>query len=251
LNECSQRKSGEHPLSRALLELVDNELGETSTHVEVRNLSFQQPGVAESFGIASPECNILCDSHNSRLANYDAEIINAFTAFERLHYAAAGRQVVVQSAYVINADNLERFLLKALCGGLYAGLFPVPEVARIKKVEPPLGWLRILYQRETFPPGFGLYFAQASKDITADKTIIQWAPLLLGTEEYLTIHGLRFWLFGFEFTLLAPGPEPKAIESMREQMYRPASLTVQGASVRIQFAWRDGPKNRGIVFRRV
>ena len=173
----------------------------------------------------------------------------AFDAFEKLHYAAAGCDVEAKPVYTLDGDRFERFLLKALCGGLYAGLFPVEEVSRMKGVEPPLGWLETLYREESFPPGHGLYWARSG--FTADNVIVKWSPLLLATEDYVSIHGLRFWLFGFEFTLLAPGPEPRAVDALDGQACRPAALTVEGSGVCIRFAWKDGPGSEGIVLGRI
>jgi hypothetical protein len=251
LGGCCIEMSGEHPLSRALLERVDQELGELSTHVEIRNLAFQERGVAEHLGIGKLESKILCAHHNSGLSLYDAEVVKAFDAFEKLHYAAADRDVVTQPVYTIDGDRLERFLLKALCGCLYAGLFPVEECDRMKDVEPPLGWLETLYRGEPFPPGHGLYWKPpaSGEPITADRTIVKCSPLLLVTEDYVSIHGLRFWLFGFEFTLLAPGPEERAVEALGRQAYRPAGLTIDGTRTRVSFAWKDGAGSREIEAR--
>jgi hypothetical protein len=244
LKGCSTQMSGEHPLSRAILERIDQELGELSRAVEVRNLAFQTPGEPKRFGVNKLESNILCTHHNSGLSQFDAEIVAAFNAFERLHYAAAGRAVQVEPIYTLDGDRLERFFLKALCGGLYAGLFPVEETSRMKGIEPPLGWLETIYAREAFREGHGLYMAPCA--FHTERAIVKWSPLLLGTEDYISIHGLRFWLFGFEFALLAPGPEPRAVESLKDQMYRPNGVTIDGSGTRIAFAWDDGPGSREI-----
>jgi hypothetical protein len=244
LKGCCIQMSGEHPLSKAILERIDKELGEKSVAVDVRNMAFQPPATVESLGIRGMESKILCQQHNCRLGDYDSEGLKAFEAFERLHYAAAGRQVQVEPVYTLDGDRLERFFLKALCGGLYAGLFPVEETARMKGIEPPLGWLETIYGDEAFPEGYGLYMVPCA--FHTDRVIVKWAPLLLATEGYVSIHGMRFWLFGFEFTLLAPGPEPRAVESLTDQSYRPNGVTIDGSGTRIAFAWDDGPGSREI-----
>ena len=172
------------------MERADQELGELSDEVEARNLAFQPRGEPKRFGINKLESNILCSHHNSGLSLFDAEIVAAFHAFERLHYAAAGRQVQVEPVYTLDGDRLERFFLKALCGGLYAGLFPVEETARMKGIQPPLGWLETIYGDEAFPEGHGLYMVPCA--FHTDRVIVKWAPLLLATDGYISIHGLRF-----------------------------------------------------------
>lgn len=253
LGGCCRQMSGEHPVSRALLKRVDQELGDLSNEVEVRNLAFQPRDVPQRFGVGSLESKILCTHHNNGLSSYDSEVLRAFDAFEKMHYAAAGRPVVVQSLYTVDGDRFERFLLKALCGGVYSRIFPVEEIARFKDVEPPFDWLEILYRQKLFPDGHGLYCAMPGpgKALTADRTIIKWAPLMLEGEELISVHGLRFWLFGFEFTLLARGPEPKAVDALRRQAYRPNGFTVMGPGVRIRFVWKTGPGSTGIVVGRI
>jgi hypothetical protein len=79
-------------------------------------------------------------------------------------------------------------------------------------VEPPLGWLETIYGDEPFPKRHGLHFAPCA--FTADNVIVKGGPLLLGNDDYLSIHGLRFWLFGFEFTLALPHRPPAEDLSM-------------------------------------
>jgi hypothetical protein len=247
---CCIQMSGEHPLSRAILERVDKELGEKSNMVDVRNMSFQPPATVENLGIRGLESKILCHHHNSRLGNYDAEGLKAFEAFERLHYAAAGR-LKPEPVYIVNGDRFERFLLKALCGALYGDLFPVEEVHRFKGAELPTDWLGRLYGQRPFPAGHGLYCAKPGPGevFTADRSIIKWGPLLLTTGEFVSVHGLRFWLFGFPLTLLAPGPEPRAVEALAKQAYRPEAITIDGAGTRVEFNWDFGPGSGEIRLR--
>ena len=78
LKGCSTQMSGEHPVSRALLERVDQELGERSREVEIRNLAFQPPGVAQRFGIANLESKILC---SPQAACSPTRIVASFDGF--------------------------------------------------------------------------------------------------------------------------------------------------------------------------
>ena len=248
LGGCCRQMSGEHPLSRALLERIDQELGELSKAVEIRNLAFQPRNVSQRIGIGSLESKILCVHHNNALSEYDQQALATFVAFEKLHYAAAGHPVVIQSLYTVNADRLGRFFLKAFCGCLYAGLFPDEEASHLKDVEPSLDWLESLYHGQPLPDGHGLYFKSSPEVITADRTIVGCRPLVMKTDERgISVHGFRFWLFGFEFTMLAPGPEPRAIDALRDQAYRPNGLTVLGSGMRIRFVWETGPRSGGIT----
>jgi hypothetical protein len=244
MKDCCVQMSGEHPLPRSVLRRVDQELGIESPTVDIRNMAFQPTKTVQKRGIGGLESKIVCKHHNTGLAGYDAEALTGFDGFERMHYAAAG-QLVPEPAYSIDGDRFERFLLKALCGGLYSGIFPVEEVRWAKDIQPPLEWLEILYRGKAFPAGFGLYFT--SPEVAPDATIIKWSPLMLQTPGMITVHGLRFWLFGMYVTLLAPGPEPRAIDALDGQRYRPEGITVAGSRTRIDFRWKSGPQCPGIV----
>ena len=65
LGGCSREMSGEHYVSKGVLELVYARAGKASTSVLVTGLSFQKPGAIQFFGIGRLVGNILCEAHNS------------------------------------------------------------------------------------------------------------------------------------------------------------------------------------------
>ena len=66
---------------------------------------------------------------------------------------------------------------------------------------------------------------------------MQLLPLILDTGEQPHIHGLRLHLFGFRFTLLATGYQPRANDAMARQSYRPNGCVMDGSGTRVNFAW--------------
>ena len=88
LKGCCAQMSGEHPLSRAILERIDQELGVKSSAVDVRNMAFQSRNTVKTFGIGSLESRILCTHHNISLSPYDSE---AAGGIRRIREAALRR----------------------------------------------------------------------------------------------------------------------------------------------------------------
>ena len=252
LKGCSPKMSGEHPVSKAILKRVHHEFTESDL-VEVKNMAFQLRGASEMFSVGVLESKILCSHHNDRLSPFDDEALLAFNAFEIMHYAGAGIAPAAEAAYNVDGDKFERWMLKVVCGGLYGGTMRADDGTELKDVEPPLDWLQTLYEGKAFPDGFGLYCDPPKGEdvITVDRSIVKWSPLILHTEEQTVVHGLRLWLFGFRFTLLATGPQQRAVEAMAGQSYRPNGCVLDGSGTHVNFAWADGPGSAEISVRLV
>ncbi len=136
LGGCSYKVSGEHYISKSILELVEHSSARKSKVVRTFGLAFQKPGEDKHFGVASLVGNILCETHNSRLSPYDVAGRDMFLALEALN-DAAGKTAVPQRRIRVDGDGLERWMLKSMIGGLYCGAFRVAEKETMKGVCPP------------------------------------------------------------------------------------------------------------------
>jgi hypothetical protein len=74
-------------------------------------------------------------------------------------------------------------------------------------------------------------------------------PLIFNTEDQLDIHGLQLHLFGFRFTLLATGGQPKALRAMAGKSYRPNGCVLDGSGTRVNFAWDGAPRSGEVGMR--
>jgi len=242
--------SGEHFLSKAILKRVNEEFTE-SPGVQVRNMGFQPPDTAQSFGVGSLESRILCAHHNNRLSPLDSEALKAFEAFEAMHYAAAEGKAAAESVYTVDGDLFERWMLKAVCGGLFSGNMRADGGLELKGVEPPLDWLETMYEGKRFPDNFGLYAAapQGGETFTIDRAIFRCSPLVLQNELGTVVHGAKLHLFGFRFVLLATGPQPRAVEAMAGHSHRPNGCVLDGSGTRVSFAWDSGPGSGEVAMR--
>jgi hypothetical protein len=102
--------------------------------------------------LASP---ILCTAHNTALSELDSFAGEFAAAFARIH-AALHNGSTVSTAVIFNGNNLERWLLKTLCGLLASGSgrtaagVPIPADVRDE-------WVAIQYGLADFIGVSGLY----------------------------------------------------------------------------------------------
>jgi len=239
--------SGEHFISKSVLELVHGRAGEISKSVLVTGLSFQKPGAMESLGIASLVGNILCASHNSLLSPFDGAGRAMFSAMDGMNDGAADPALPERVSYV-DGDRLERWVLKSLCGSLYSGAFPVTPTETRKGICPPPEWLRILFNEVEFPANQGLYYMprKPSEQVTADQFVLRFEPLAWrDTDE---VGGIRVWFFGFEFALLMGNLMPGVPTMFDGALYRPAGLQAVGSRTRVRLEWKGGARSDKVVF---
>jgi len=247
LGGCSQKMSGEHYISKSILELIENRAGKKSKSVRVTGLSFQQLGMFQQLGISSLVGNILCKTHNSLLSPLDGAGKAVFTAIDGMNDGAAD-QSLPERVLGVDGDGLERWVLKSMCGGLYSGAFKVSRTKTMKGVCPPPEWLDILFNGAELPPAKGLYFMPKTpgETITADQYVLKLDPL--GSCDTDEIRGLRVWFFGFEFSLLMGNLMPGVRTMFDDAIYRPAGLRAVGSGTSLRLDWKDGAINDEVVF---
>ncbi len=196
LNDCSDDISKEHYVSRNILESFA-----PSGRFDVVN----PPWALGKTVPVSPGtffARVLCRRHNNALIDLDTTGGNFFRAV----MAGTDTKTAPQA---FNGINLERWLLKLLCG-LSAGKpadGPLPSAG--PWVAPDL-WARILFGELTFPPACGLYF-----DGTLGRQL-NYAHQI-GMERFDIngeLAGLRVSLLGFALVLLMKAATPGALASI-------------------------------------
>jgi hypothetical protein len=239
--------SGEHYVSKSVLELVYGGAGEISKSVLVTGLAFQKPGAMQQIGVASLVGNILCATHNSLLSPLDGAGRAMFSAMGAMN-AAAGNQASPENGLHVDGDGLERWLLKSFFGGLYSGAFRVSLTETMRAICPPPEWLQILFNGAEFPDGQGLYYMprKAGETVTADHYVLRLEPL--GSRDTEEIGGIRVWFLGFEFALLMGNLMPGVPTMFDGALYRPAGLRVVGSGIRVRVDWKDGARSDEVVF---
>ncbi|MGA2033856.1 MAG: hypothetical protein ABSG68_16540 [Thermoguttaceae bacterium] len=238
LGGCSRQISKEHYVSDAILRQVS--LGEPS--VLVRNLHFQEPSTQERKGISSLVAKVLCSKHNSHLSPFDVAGFSLVSGMDEINRTVG--QVEDEETFVVNGDDLERWMLKTLCGGLFSGNIPLPD-GTLKGICPPKHWLDILFCNGRFPAEQGLYVRAGTPGVVfaTDPSILKMEVL----HEQNFVVGFRVLVFNFQFILVLASLPPQPPAMLEHAQYRPQGIVVQGSNTRIQIAWQDGTAGDELV----
>jgi hypothetical protein len=145
LSDCSSKLSREHFVSESLLDELNRD-----EDLRVSGLRWQEASQEKVLSPNALASGILCDRHNSALSPVDAIAVNLLGAFNEKDAAGSGRQLL----HLFSGHDLERWLLKILCGLVYSRNLSIGEGT---EVSIPNQWLQILFGIADFQDGQGLY----------------------------------------------------------------------------------------------
>ena len=232
LNDCSRKITGEHTLSHSVL----RELSPTGI-VEVNGLPGRPHEEFVSVQAKGLISNVLCDRHNSALSNLDTVGHRFFKSLRAINAALRDKAKKPRNRpYLFNGHDVERYILKALCGDGFAGKM-TDHGGRIRGWRPSAQWVRILYGLEAFPEGWGLYLAATpGVEFDLDEDTLGIRPITNDREE---LCGATFKALGLEFDLLmtVPNLAQPPYNNRDTSRYRP---------VEVDFS--DGRATQGIIF---
>jgi hypothetical protein len=231
--DCSDKISGEHYVSRSILEAMGED-------VEVFGLPWQQRGAASKYGINSLVSNILCVRHNSAMSPLDALACQAFKTVKALSDDLS-RQSDTSAVtwHLASGEALELWCLKTLCG-LYFSTVAAKDGNSLK----PSYSLDVCAFEEAIrlrrlPPNCGLYGRLVTGQF---KTQISWAPL---TVEHATrVIGLRLRMCAAEFEVFLE-PFNVNFDVVRTQaVFRPWNLIFSDGKRMhvVVLSWPDKPQ---------
>lgn len=144
LNDCGLKISREHALSKNILDKLH---AEDCLHVAGQH--WQDDGCHEPTSPKALASRVLCDRHNSALSPLDTEGGRIFDAFKDWD-APAGS---LNSLYIFNGHDIERWLLKVLCGMAATG----PLFDRETDQTIANSWVETLFGVNEFGSEVGLY----------------------------------------------------------------------------------------------
>jgi hypothetical protein len=242
LGDCDGKISREHYISRSVLELIGD-----GKSVTVSNLPFLEKDIPTDLGIKSLTAKVLCKHHNSILTDLDVAGVSMFRAMAAFT-GATGEPAAPAETIRIDGDAFERWLLKLFCGSVFSGNIRFPDFGDRKGKSIPSDVTRVLYGKDNFRPYKGVYLHGASpvKPILTDGIVLKTSALHYSGVEVLV--GVRVWLFGFQFDLVAFGVSFGMPAALKETSYRPAAILSPASNVRIEFTWADGPRSEDVVF---
>jgi hypothetical protein len=231
LADCSARLSREHFVSECLLDELnrDNDL-------RVSGLRWQEAGQERVLRPNALASRILCERHNSALSPLDAIAVGLLGAFNESGAAGSGRQLL----HLFSGHDLERWLLKILCGLVYSRNLLIGDGA---EVSIPKQWLQIMFGSADFPEGLGLYVCT----LPGHRFEGPFGLKLQAIASSAGLSGLGVWVCGYELILSMSGFPSRTFDG-RTVAYRPLELYVTGAAFEksIIFSWQ-GTADLGTV----
>jgi len=189
LNDCEGELTKEHWISEAVLREVSVD-GETF----ITNAACL-PKEGAWVPAASYAAKVLCERHNRALSPLDAEGQRFFQVLEQIDRAASTGGDV-PAVTVFSGHDIERWLLKALCGAIACGAFQTHRAERLRG-EIPREWLDLLFSRSYLPQGWGLSFPHRIGEAFSTAKNVGLAPLLIAGDVvgvFARLRGLQFAL---------------------------------------------------------
>lgn len=230
LGDCGVKRSREHYISESLLHHLNR-----NNNLTVQGL----PWVKNESQVVSPNSlasKVLCERHNTALSPLDAIAVRLFQAFDEQGVHGSGQQLF----HLFNGHDLERWLLKILCGITCSKNLALDTEA---DVSIPDYWLDILFCGAQFPDHQGLYACKSRGHRLEGPHGLQ----LRAITGRGRLSGIGLWVCGYELILSMSG-FPSRLFDGREFAYRPLEFyaTAQDFEKSVVFSW-DGTADLGTV----
>ena len=226
-SDCDRKLSREHYIGESILNLRDKP-------ISVTGFPWLYPGEKRPISKASLTAKVLCSRHNSVLSGLDS------TALLLFKYLMGLNKEENQEALLINGEEIERWMLKTLCGVVASGNV-VYDSKQVLGWEPPYHWLEILFGTGRIPPDCGLYYIIGKYRLPVNQ-FAMITPIFNKTSN--NIIGITFTLEAFPFLFtMEPLPErDKPTPSGAELRYHPEGLQIRtNNDVReVHFGWKEG-----------
>jgi hypothetical protein len=214
LHDCSSEISGEHYLSEGILRLI-GPLG----MVPVSGLAWMRAGEWKLLPVPTLVGNVLCKRHNEALSPLDAFAERVFRTLSTWDAGFADGSALSGPTHLIaNGHDMERWMLKALCGGLASGnLQPHKELELDRGWAPDIAWLQFLFGYRPLPRDWGFYFRRPDRGVPLEGGL--WAAVLSNRNG---VFGISVSLNGREMHLaLADPPAERVGTALENTTHRP------------------------------
>lgn len=232
-NDCKGPMSGEHILSRSVL----NELSQTK-------ISFSSDRISGEYGLDSAplKTKSLCQRHNSALSPLDTEAARFVKAFkyinESLHQGVYDKN---KKFFIFCGYDIERWLLKTAINFYrceYSNITK-PNFLIPKDIER-------LISNQNWPPFLGIYLNAPKADLSFNANLSFRMSLVSANN---IVCGLNIDLLGLPITLLFLNPYKTNNIEKDFGIYRPNTLVFyKGHDVyTILFVWQNSENQKNIL----
>ncbi len=212
LNDCSHSMSKEHFVSEAVLNLIRLE----NKQLKISGPVWLDRNEERRISIESISSKILCKRHNQALSGLDIIGMKFFRFLLQENYS--------EEYLMINGDEVERWMLKLLCGQISSGW----SSSEYRNWQPPKEWLEILFGLGNIQKCEGLYLFKG-KDIKTDYHQIG-AWLVGDGSQDVKFNGVYFLIGGFQFLFLISSPNNDFLERILKAgwqlHYRPECIII-------------------------
>jgi hypothetical protein len=232
--DCSNDISGEHYLSRTILEAL-------GPGIRLGGLPFLKPGEERVVGINTLTVNVLCRRHNAALSWLDDEAGRFFRTLHKIEQDLLKRSLSRKStAYLFSGIALEMWMVKVACG-LYFGRIAGSSEQRMADSHAVNSAAAIAaLTRGQFAPRAGMYLRAFVNDENGSGSFVQLAPISVDEDQAHRFVGLRTSLRGHEFDALF---DVRGLKLPAQGcVYRPAELIFTNEQRRhyVTLSWPTG-----------
>lgn len=230
--DCVNKLSAEHYLSRSILEIVNR------THGALHFGDLYPDGRRRDRQMApkAAAAKMLCERHNGALSTLDDFGKQLFTAIGGID---APDGMTGDRVLLVNGHDVERWILKALCGYMASGECEVFG-GRPPQWRAPLPWLDVLYGRAELPAGCGLYCSE-ERGWTGGGNGVSISPI----GSHVSVGATEAQMNGCKF-LLGLVPRGQIADAIAgEYTFRPNGVQIETVSgtVHVLFAWSGDDRN--------
>jgi hypothetical protein len=211
LQDCDKKIAGEHFISETVLKTIII----PGKQLFIMGPSWLKNEIKRNVSSNSIKAKVLCERHNNALGDLDNLGKKYFEYIMNIN--------VNSEIMMINGDDIERWMLKALCGYLASGWSP-----NINKLwQPTIQWLNILFGSEELPSGSGFYILKG-QDIVSDYH--QLAMNALESDQNNEFNGIFFSIAGFQFMFFMGEPSKeissRTVKAGLKMVYKPECLVI-------------------------
>jgi hypothetical protein len=230
LNDCSPHLSREHYVTKSLLDYLNKDGSLLVSGFPWMN------GQTKNLPPDALAAKVLCERHNSALSPLDDIAVRLFQAFDERGVVGSGRLVL----RVFSGHDLERWLLKVLCGLAQKKNLQTDDVCDMSIQR---HWLEILFGYSDFPKDIGLYVCVTKGHLMQSDFDLTIRAL---TRRHI-LTGIVLTVYGYEIVLSMLG-FPNRRSNGRQFAYRPEELYAIGRKFEksIILSWA-GAADRGVI----
>jgi hypothetical protein len=226
--DCAGKLTREHYISKVVLDTIEP----TGPLAMTGGIYGPTP---KHLGSGSLTAKILCKRHNEGLSPLDVVGGKLQSALQWL--LIPGEALGGDRVWLLNGHDVERWMLKTLCG-MGAGSLYTSGGAKLGAWSPPLMWLQILFGVHDWPLGWGLYVeADGTTPSVAGEPTMRTSPLSHGPR----LQGLRLSMCNLQFVLVVDDVAANDSHDPRVGMrYRPDCIGAKRAGRHdvLMLGWR-------------